>query len=61
MRETRLSGSEGGATQRCAAPTPIGKTFRTLKTRRADRLPLSGPPIACLCYPKSLRYADEMV
>jgi len=38
-----------------------GKTSRTLKTRRADRLPLSGPPIACLCYPKSLRYADEMV
>ena len=24
MRETRLSGSEGGAAQQCAVPTPIG-------------------------------------
>ena len=25
MRETRLSGSEGGAAQQCAVPTPIGR------------------------------------
>ena len=35
MRETRLSGSEGGAAQQCAVPTPIGDLWQHCRTSYA--------------------------
>jgi hypothetical protein len=44
MRETRLSGSEGGAVQQCAVPTPIlpaRETMQAIAFSFAVLLPLA--------------------
>ena len=45
MRETRLSGSEGGAAQQCAVPTPITCGAKTKTMAGVDTVPRFVPRV----------------